>query len=277
MKTTSCLLCLILAFVLVSCGTPLRQGDWEQDRAPTGPISAEDVRGAIPRADPIRKAGNKSPYTVLGVRYVVMQDATGYRERGLASWYGQKFHGRKTSNGEVFDTYAATAAHRSLPIPSYVRVTNLANQKQLVVRVNDRGPFHAERIIDLSYGAAVKLGFADRGTAEVEVELIPVAGVKDLRTADAGPPWREAAPAAASSSRARYLQVGAFGTHEAAQSLVGRLASYTSEPLEISEHGSGENALFRVRVGPVAEAELLLDLRDRLLAEGFETPRLLVE
>ncbi len=274
MKRVDILVIWLLVLVIGACSAPVRRGDWEQDRAPPDRVSAANIRDAVPRADPIRKSGNKSPYTVNGVTYQVMEDATGYNERGIASWYGQKFHGRKTSNGEIFDAFGVTAAHRSLPIPSYVRVTNLENQRQLVVRVNDRGPFHADRVIDLSYAAAKKLGFADLGTASVQLELIPVPGVKDLRTADAGPPWREVP---VDSSRGRYLQVGAFGSREAAQILVAQLQVYTNESVAISEHGSGENSLFRVRVGPVSDVGPLLQLRNTLVEEGFETPRLLVE
>src|SRR5690606_2164274 len=121
-------------------------------------------------ADEPRSAyGNRSPYKVLGKTYTVRDSAEGYVERGIASYYGNKFHGRRTSNLEVYDMYAFTAAHRSLPLPSFVRVTNLENGRSVVVRVNDRGPFHGDRLIDLSYAAAVKLGYRDKGTARVEV------------------------------------------------------------------------------------------------------------
>ncbi|HBQ01515.1 MAG TPA: septal ring lytic transglycosylase RlpA, partial [Gammaproteobacteria bacterium] len=119
-------------------------------------------------------AGNRSPYTVLGKTYTVLPTERGYSERGVASWYGEKFHGHKTSNGEVFDMYMASAAHKSLPIPSFLRVTNLDNNRSLIVRVNDRGPFHGDRIVDLSYAAAMKLGYAERGTARVHLESIVV-------------------------------------------------------------------------------------------------------
>ena len=113
--------------------------------------------------------------------YTVRASARGYREQGVASWYGMKFQGRPTANGEIFDVFGATAAHRSLPIPTYVRVTNLGNDRSVVLRVNDRGPFHPDRLIDLSYGAALQLGFAEQGTAAVLVESLDLAGVDDRR------------------------------------------------------------------------------------------------
>ncbi|MEM7098473.1 MAG: septal ring lytic transglycosylase RlpA family protein [Pseudomonadota bacterium] len=127
-----------------------------------------------PKVEKLSKSrgGNGPIYTVLGKTYRVMDAAEGYVQEGLASWYGTKFHGRRTSNGEVFDTYALSAAHKHLPIPIFVRVTNLDNGKKTIVRVNDRGPFHGDRIIDLSYAAAVKLGFHNKGTAKVRVEVV---------------------------------------------------------------------------------------------------------
>ncbi|MFT6261778.1 MAG: rare lipoprotein A, partial [Bermanella sp.] len=126
----------------------------------------------IPKREGLSRRGNAYSYEVWGKTYEVDRYIKEYSASGTASWYGQKFHGHDTSNGEKFDVYKFTAAHKSLPLPSYVRVTNSANQKSLIVRVNDRGPFHGDRLIDLSYAAAVRLGFADSGTANVEIELV---------------------------------------------------------------------------------------------------------
>ena len=163
---------------------PSKRGDYvagglfRPGEADTVPDYVPDV-DAIPepevRAEPRSRAGNKS-YSVLGKRYHVLDSAHGYAEEGLASYYGKKFHGRRTSNQEVYDMYAFTAAHKSLPLPSFARVTNLDNGRSVVVRVNDRGPFHAGRVIDLSYAAAVKLGYRDRGTARVRVEALTEEG-----------------------------------------------------------------------------------------------------
>ena len=159
---------------------PAKRGDYVAGGlyAPHIPDSAPDAIldiDAIPepevKAEPRSRVGNRS-YAVLGTRYQVRDSAEGYVEEGMASYYGKKFHGRLTSNQEVYDMYAFSAAHKSLPLPSYVRVTNLSNGKSVVVRVNDRGPFHAGRVIDLSYAAATKLGFTNPGTARVEVQAL---------------------------------------------------------------------------------------------------------
>lgn len=152
------------------------QGRYTQrvDSLPDRPRSAAHVPDAVPQPEPRSRRGNARTYEVFGETHHVMQSSQGYRETGIASWYGQKFHGHETSNGEIYDMYAMSAAHRNLPIPTYVRVTNLDNQKQVVVRINDRGPFVGEeRIIDLSYAAAYRLGMLSQGTAQVRVESLP--------------------------------------------------------------------------------------------------------
>lgn len=143
-----------------------------QDRGPDRLLTAADIQEEQPFWEPPGRAGNQSPYTVLGRRYHVLPTADGFVEEGIASWYGKKFHGHKTSNGEVFDMYRISAAHTRLPIPTWVRVTNLENNQSIVVRVNDRGPFHPDRVIDLSYAAAVKLDMQRQGTARVRVEVL---------------------------------------------------------------------------------------------------------
>jgi rare lipoprotein A len=166
--------------VLVGCASAPAEKDHSgrytirQDRAPDGNFDASGLKDAQPRFEEPRRAGNKSPYTVWGKKYSVMDDNNGYVAEGMASWYGEKFHGHKTSNGEVFDMYQMTAAHKSLRIPSYARVTNLANGRSVIVRVNDRGPFHGDRMIDLSYAAAKRLGYQGQGVAKVEVAAITV-------------------------------------------------------------------------------------------------------
>ena len=226
-----------------------------QDAAPLKPIGPADVSDAVPRADPILAVGNRSPYTVNGVTYEILEDYRNYKERGTASWYGSKFHGHETSNGEVFDLYAATAAHKTLPIPSYARVTNLDNGRSVVVRVNDRGPFHGDRLIDLSYGAAVKLGYMERGTARVEVEVLNIAGVDDRREAIGG--------------QYRYLQLGAYGTEASARQLQTELQGFVQSPVFISEVESGGQVLYRVRVGPVTDADELALVQQQLRDGGY--------
>ena len=253
----------LLAALLSACTVPTSQETVPEvsDSAPLRPIGAEDVADALPRADPILAVGNKSPYTVLGVSYDILEDARNYREKGIASWYGTKFNGHKTSNGEIFDLYKATAAHKTLPIPSYARVTNLDNGKSVVVRVNDRGPFHADRLIDLSYGAAVKLGYMERGTAPVEVEILNIAGVDDRRNTVGG--------------SYRYLQLGAFGADASAQRLRSELQQLVSAPVTVSPVQSGDKILYRVRVGPVSGGDELLEVQQILQDNGYDAPQAL--
>jgi len=226
----------------------------EQDAAPLKPISADEVADAVPRPDPILSAGNKSPYKVNGVTYEILKDYRNYREQGVASWYGAKFNGYETSNGEIFDLYQPTAAHKTLPIPTYARVTNMENGRSVVVRVNDRGPFHPDRIIDLSYAAAVKLGYMEQGTARVEVEVIDVTGADDRREAVAGD--------------YRFLQLGAFSARASAIRLQGEVQALAAAPVVVSEVETGTGMLYRVRVGPFDSGEQLQALQQRLQANG---------
>ena len=218
-------------------------------------------------------AGNTSPYQVNGKTYQVMESGLGSREQGMASWYGRKFHGRHTANGEVFNAYAASAAHRSLPIPCYVRVTNLDNGRSMTLRVNDRGPFHPDRIIDLSYAAAVKLGFEHQGTARVEVVALDVEGSEDLRKA--------ASPLTGllgtKAGRYRYLQVGAFIERSSADALSSRLRAQTQEPVKVTEILLGDDPYYRVRIGPVDQPQRLAELHRQLLQLGYLDVRAMPE
>lgn len=232
-----------------------------QDAAPVKTIAPEDVVDAIPRADPILAVGNKSPYTVNHVTYEILEDYRSYSERGTASWYGSKFHGHETSNGEIFDLYQASAAHKTLPIPSYAKVTNLDNGRSVIVRVNDRGPFHSDRVIDLSYGAAVKLGYMEKGTASVEVTVVDVTGVDDRRDAPSG--------------HYRYLQLGAYGSQASAAQLQAALAGILDAPVFISEVDANGGRLYRVRVGPVDNADAMSRVQQSLAQAGYSSGQLL--
>ena len=238
---------------IVSCaGSPLATKDYQPP-----PISAEAVVEAVPTADPISRMGNKSPYEVFGQQYTVMPSAYGYTEEGVASWYGMKFQGRRTSNGEIFDVYKATAAHKSLPLPSYLRVTNLENNASMIVRVNDRGPFVGDRLIDVSYGVAVKLGFAEQGTARVRLEHIPVDGSDDWRGTHA--------------SNYRQLQVGAYQLRSSAEQVAAKIWSILGDGVDVYvstvQHEVG--TIFRVRVGPVNSSEELSELQELLFKNGL--------
>lgn len=250
----------------------------KHDRYPDSPVDVSRVPDAVPRVEPKSRGGNKSPYRVLGKSYQVMDSALGYRERGVASWYGQKFHGHRTSNGEVYDMYKMSAAHKSLPLPSYVRVTNLDNGRQVIVRVNDRGPFHDDRLIDLSYAAAARLDMLSKGTARVEVEAIdPNAWGSGTLLAKAATPAvtgsMEAAPPATASAAGRFLQVGAYSTESAAQRVQNGLqAAAGSTPVVISSTSRGGRQLYRVLIGPLGDAPALTELVARVQAAGHPAP-----
>lgn len=240
---------------------------------------------AIPDAVPVVHNGpyKASPYKVLGKHYTPMQDGRRYREEGEASWYGTKFHGQKTANGELYDLYGMTAAHKTLPLPTYVQVTNLANDRKIVVRVNDRGPFYSTRIIDLSYAAAKKLGFADKGTARVLVEGIdPVVWHQQrnpgyLVSAQAAEP--EPAPQYASQESVAeekvFLQVGAFSSIQAAEQLRAQLQSQTSNPVFLSTTENNATTLHRVRIGPLVSQDQARQLVDILQRANLGTPALI--
>lgn len=227
-----------------------------RDSAPPRPIDPADVHDAVPRPDPILSVGNTSPYTIDGVTYEVLDNHKGYRVRGIASWYGAKFHGHQTSNGEIYDLYQASAAHKTLPIPCYARVTNLDNGKSIVVRVNDRGPFHSDRLIDLSYGAAVKLGYMESGTAAVEVQVLDVVGVDDRRGSVAGD--------------YRFLQLGAYSSETSARTLQDKLQDLLTPPVSVSQVQSGQNLLYRVRIGPMSGAGEIESVQEQLRTAGYD-------
>ena len=164
---------LALTAGLSGCGGQPTRSAYYKDDGPGGPppYGLDRIADARPRVEPLNRGANE-PYVALGRKYVPYTSLKAYRQRGIATWYGRRFHGKRTASGERYDMYAMTAAHTILPIPSYARVTNLGNGRSIIVRINDRGPFHADRIIDLSYAAAYKLGYAAAGSARVEVEAI---------------------------------------------------------------------------------------------------------
>ena len=237
----------------------------------------EAIADAIPRPEPLHRYANR-PYTVLGRDYVPATALRRYRERGIASWYGRKFHGEKTSTGETYDMYKMTAAHPTLPLPCYARVTNVNTGKSVVVRVNDRGPFLHDRIIDLSYAAANKLGIAQSGSGLVEVEAIIPA---DLLLADASPPLspvtvtEASAPSLApdiplSAAPGGFaVQLGAFANYANAQNFLAHVQNQlASVPVEAKVRQVG--GLFRVYVGPYPDREEARRIADRLKnAFGF--------
>ncbi len=236
----------------------------QQDRGPDGTVDLSRVPDAVPRSEPHSRWGNKSPYTVLGKRYQVLPSAEGYRQRGVASWYGKKFHGHTTSNGEVYDMYQMSAAHKSLPLPSYVRVTNLDNGRQVVVRVNDRGPFHDGRVIDLSYAAAYRLDMLGKGTARVEVEAI-TAGERQMTAAHG----RSGVSAEQAAITGRALQVAALSSVSGAETLAAELRALLNEPVQVQPAERDGRALYRVRLGPLSGAHTLNWLLQQLSQAGY--------
>lgn len=251
----------MLALYLSGCSTvPRRQGGapppsrssgtgaYYQDDGPgeNPPPNLDKIPNAVVKAAPLNKAAN-SPYVVFGRRYVPDTAFRPYRKRGIASWYGRKFNGLKTSSGEVYDMYAMTAAHRTLPIPSYARVTNLGNHKSVVVRINDRGPFLNDRLIDLSYTAAYNLGILRAGHARVEVDAIdPAGGGKPAQPAPRKPP-QEASVATAESGI--YLQLAAFSVRRNAENFGTRMKQRLGD-LGALLHILSSDGLFRVKLGP---------------------------
>ena len=262
-----------VALVLAGCGS----GKTKRD----GPGSARipDLPGdAIPRPEPRSRYGNGPVYEVFGKRYTVMKSSHGYQERGVASWYGKAFHNKLTSNQEVYDMYAMTAAHKTLPLPTFVRVRNLRNNKSIVVRVNDRGPFVSNRIIDLSYAAAIKLDMIGAGTSLVEVTAISFdapPGDRPTRVSNPSEPPATAPPAAASNRI--FVQVGAFGERANAARRLTLLSRSGIGGAFIHEDQSSRPTLYRVRIGPVSDViqyDLLVEVLQGL---GITDPYLITE
>lgn len=271
----------------------------------------------IPDATPTLHTGpyKANPYTVLGKTYFPLQESRTYVASGTASWYGTKFHGQNTANGEVYDLYGMSAAHKTLPLPSYVRVTNLDNNKTVILRVNDRGPFYSDRIIDLSYAAAKKLGYAETGTARVKVEGIDpqqwwaakgrpaplmlneprVAQTSaPVITASAGtveqwtpPPQQHAAAVvpvqidakknASATASGQYLQVGAFANPDAAELLRSKLSGMVSAPVFISSIVRNQQTLHRVRLGPIGSPGEIAQVQNSVRLANLGSPSVVTE
>ena len=259
MKRTLAVVTGLLCFVLVaSCANPYKTKPSPKQKPTTRVDRSEKV---IPRVEPKSKYGNPSSYVVFGRRYFVLPSARGYVEQGIASWYGTKFHGRRTSSGETYDMYAMTAAHKTLPLPTYARVTNKRNGRSIIVRINDRGPFHKNRIIDLSYAAATKLGIVTRGTGLVEVRAIDPsaykAGVKAGAKSKgkivdvAEPKLAEETPAAVEKEVEIFVQVGAFRVRENAQKLSAQFTTLNVGKVSVHAGTHEGSPIYKVRIGPL--------------------------
>lgn len=245
---------------------------------PAPPRDLDAIPDAVPRDEPRSRYGNPETYEVFGKRYKVMKSGKGHVERGLASWYGPGFHSERTSSGEPYDMYAMTAAHKTLPIPAYVRVTNLENGRSVVVRVNDRGPFVGERIIDLSYTAASKLDMLRAGTARVEIRVLDARSNTSSQSIALTPPTQlPTGTPTGTATGGRFLQVGSFGSSANASALVGRLTAAGISGASVREARVGDRLLYRVRVGPVVDAGQAARLTEQLRDAGVPDARLASE
>jgi len=217
------------------------------------------------------KSGNPTSYVVFGKRYYVMDNAHGFVERGIASWYGKKFHGRKTSSGEVYDMHGMTAAHKKLPLPSYVRVVNIENGRSIVVKVNDRGPFIGDRIIDLSFAAATKLGIIEPGTGEVEISVLNSPKSEERPVVRMIPLAEKAA-----EDVPLFVQVGSFGIELNALNLVQRLHDSNEPSAKVYELTNVQKTLYRVRLGPLYDIDESNSVVLRLQQKGFKKSQVVV-
>ena len=254
------------------------------DSVPDGPPpDISKLIEPVPKVEPRALYGNKSPYSVLGQTYTVLPNANGYVERGIASFYGNKFHGYKTSSLEEYDMYQFSAAHKTLPLPSYARVTNLENGKSVVVRINDRGPFHDNRLIDLSYAAAVKIGVYPKGTGLVEVRAItPGEPLQDLPPPPSPPPPIASASSSGGNAAVAprpgiYLQVGAFSDNANAERVARQLRSANFAPVQVVDAQINGRSVRRVRVGPIADVDSADEVTAKIQDMGLPRPQVAVD
>lgn len=243
-------ICGLLILLLAGCGSSGKKktggGYYLDDGPPKSTLDLAKVKDAVPRTEPLSATGNK-PYVVFGKRYVPLKSSKGFRQKGTASWYGKKFHGKRTSSGEAYDMYKMTAAHTVLPIPSYAQVTNLKNGRSVVVRVNDRGPFKHDRVMDLSYVAALKLDVVKSGTAEVKIVAI---GETSSTSTTQAIETRQTT----SGEAQMFIQLGAFSNQDAAYSLQKRLREAGYQGVKVSSFTQSQIELYRVRIGPLLQS-----------------------
>lgn len=221
---------------------------------PQGSLLPANYQKVQPKPTQLSAYGNPKAYQVNGKTYRVMTNVKTYKKQGIASWYGTKFHNKRTSSGEPYDMFAMTAAHKTLPLPTYARVTNLENGKQIIVKINDRGPFHEDRLIDLSYAAAKRLGIAQKGTGRVEIDA--------LYLPDASPNKKQA------KDPQKYYQVGAFRDQLNAEKIVNRISPHVDSPVKLLKENNSR--LTKVQIGPIASIEQEYIIRQTLNDLGFK-------
>jgi len=278
---------LIVIALVSACSSKPSRYSLKHDTGPDRDIDHHAVKDAVPRDEPKSRGGNKN-YRVLGKNYSVMSSSTGYKQRGIASWYGKKFHGHKTSNGEIYDMYKMSAAHKSLPLPTYVRVTHLKNGRSVILRVNDRGPFHRNRLIDLSYVAAKKLGIAATGTGVVEIEAI---NTKQSRAKSYSAYTTQQNSGYAATSKAGrfsnhpatinthfeiYLQAGAFNQRNNAELLQKRILRL-GLPYNTLVKFDNRLKLFKVQLGPFDRVSTADAASERLYKHYIENTYIIVD
>jgi rare lipoprotein A len=254
-KSTCLTLCLCIGLSMFITGCVTTD---IQDSAPKQKLNENNIRPVTPQREPMSKWGNPDTYKVMGITYQTMKYAQGFVEEGVASWYGTKFHGRRTSSGEVFDMFQISAAHKFLPLPVYVKVTNLENGQSLIAKINDRGPFHDDRIIDLSYAAAVKLGYANKGIAKVRIEVL-----------DEGVPFPRDQLSTKNKVEPKLLvQVGAFSQRQTAEKHAAMLRRrYPQISVSIKPTQINNQPLYRVRIGPFTTEQKAQKFVERLHRE----------
>lgn len=250
-----------VVFLLGACGTTSHLRDGAPSRIPSDVMNVPD---AVPAAEPLSKYGNMDSYQVNGKTYQVLKSRKGYVKQGTASWYGTKFHGRRTSSGEPYDMFTMTAAHKTLPLPTYARVRNLDNGKEVVLKINDRGPFVDDRLIDLSYAAAARLGILQNGTGRVELTVIDL----EDSSSDLKP--------LAKREENLFIQVGSFSEQVNAQKMQQRLQELAIvSGIQIAQNDF--NKVFRVRVGPFGQRTDAERMVKSLAEMGIDEARVIKE
>jgi rare lipoprotein A len=270
-RLLACCLCL-LSLLLSGC-----MATHKKDGPPPYPVDVSMIPNAVPKAEPLSRIGNKPTYTVFGKKYYVMQKRKKYVAVGIASWYGTQFHQRRTSNGELYNMLGMTAAHRNLPLPTYVQVSNLENGRKVIVKVNDRGPFNSNRLIDLSYAAAKKLGMEGRGTALVEVKALnpeekPRRSL--LITAQKKrPPLAKLNTKTHPKLAPLYLEIGQYKQKVLAARMKQRLTKVITHPIQVNRLTQGSRIVYQVQIGPIKDKKTAERISHRLKSIGLASKK----
>lgn len=289
-------LVLLMIFLSGCAAKPKKSKDGPPKHIPANLLKIPD---AVPKAEPLSRYGNRfkksNSYVALRKRYHVLPTSRGYHAKGTASWYGTQFHGRKTSSGEKYNMFAMTAAHPTLPLPTYAKVTNLDNGKSVVVKINDRGPFHANRLIDVSYVAAAKLGMLGRGTGRVEVVSIdprdhggkmpklqnqrPLLLAHQNKPKTASPLPVNALPKQRIQEKTQnvYLQLGTYQARSRAEAVAKQIQKLSKFPSYVTQNNNGTPSLFQVRIGPVKNNEEAINLTKKLARARLPVPKVIKE